>query len=97
MFTHALLVSLLSAAQLTQSMPVDTLAPLADPYNCGYVRTRLNSSAIAGIFAFDACKPFFYNETINGYQDAFAYALYGGCSCRFYPYVLRLAKGGLLS
>ncbi|KAF2622123.1 hypothetical protein BU25DRAFT_463082 [Macroventuria anomochaeta] len=56
----------------------------ADPYNCGYVRTRWNSSVVAGIFALGHCEPFYYNETIGAYQDAFAYTLYGGCTCRFY-------------
>ncbi|KAF1924502.1 uncharacterized protein M421DRAFT_8804 [Didymella exigua CBS 183.55] len=56
----------------------------ADPYNCGYVRTRPSSSVVAGIFALNKCEPIFYNETISDYQDAFAYTLYGGCSCRFY-------------
>ncbi|KAF3053166.1 hypothetical protein E8E11_011289 [Didymella keratinophila] len=66
------------------SAPVGNTANSTEPYNCGYVRTRPDSSAVAGIFAYDACMPFFYNETFHDYEKAFAYTLYGGCTCRFY-------------
>jgi hypothetical protein len=84
MFALSNFVALLSAVPITLSTPIGTTAMSEDPYNCGYVRTRPNSSVVAGIFAHDACMPFFYNETIRDYQDAFAYTLYGGCSCHFY-------------
>jgi hypothetical protein len=84
MLAVSALVTLLSAVSTTMSAPVDNPAISADPYNCGYVRTRPNSSAVAGIFAYDSCMPFFYNETIRDYEKAFAYTLYGGCTCRFY-------------
>ena len=87
MLATSLLTALLSAVHVTQSAPVDNLAISADPYNCGYVRTRWNSSVVAGIFALGHCEPFYYNETIGAYQDAFAYTLYGGCTCRFYSSV----------
>ena len=87
MITNPFLAAFMSAIQMTHSAPVENPTTATDPYNCGYVRTRWNSSVIAGIFALDNCEPFYYNETIGGYQDAFAYALYGGCACRFYSCV----------
>lgn len=87
MIGTSLLAIFLSAAQITQSVPVDSSTISAEAYNCGYVRTRWNSSVIAGVFAFGDCVPFYYNETIGDYQDAFAYMLYGGCTCRFYSCV----------
>lgn len=87
MFAQSVLATLLLAAPFTRSVPLYDLHISINPYNCGYVRTRWNSSVVAGIFAYGACKPFYYNETIGGYQDAYAYTLYGGCDCRFYSYV----------
>ncbi|KAH6614816.1 hypothetical protein C7974DRAFT_320494 [Boeremia exigua] len=86
MFLSSLLAALLSAAPLTQSAPVDYPQIPADPYNCGYVRPHWNVSVVAGVFAYDSCSAFFFNETLGGWQDAFAYALYGGCICRFYTF-----------
>ena len=97
MLVSSLLTAFLSVVQTTQSAPVDNPSMSAEPYNCGYVRTRWNSSVVAGIFAFGACEPFYYNETIGDYQDAFAYTLYGGCACRFYSYVLSQSYGALLN
>lgn len=74
----SLVVPLLTA--LTSSLP--TSSP--EPYMCGYVLTRHNSSAYASISALDACAPFYYNETNQDYQDAFAYKLFGGCECGFF-------------
>jgi len=87
MLTTTFLTAVLSAVRITQSAPVDNLTISADLYNCGYVRTRWNSSVVAGIFALGDCAPFYYNNTIGGYQDVFAYTLYGGCTCRFYSCV----------
>ena len=90
--TSSLLAAFLLAIHFTQSAPVKPPVT-ADPYNCGYVRTRYNSSVVAGIFALETCTPFYYNESIGNYQDAFAYTLYGGCTCRFYPYVVAMYLG----
>ena len=84
MLALSVIVTLLSAAPTTLSAPAGIMANSTEPYNCGYVRTRPNSSAVAGIFAYDACMPFSYNETIHDYEKAFAYTLYGGCTCHFY-------------
>ena len=82
--TH-LLTLLLSALPHTHGSPFAPPSPsTTTAYNCGYVRTRWNSSAVAGVFAFSACTPFFFNTTTNDYQDAFAYTLYGGCRCQFW-------------
>jgi hypothetical protein len=84
MFYASILTGMLSAISPIYAAPFPHTALEADPYNCGYVRTRWNSSVVAGISAFGACTPFFFNDTINDYQDAFAYTLYGGCHCQFY-------------
>jgi hypothetical protein len=81
-----ILTVMLSAISPIHAAPFLHAALETEPYNCGYVRTRLNSSVVAGISAFGACTPFFFNKTINDYQDAFAYTLYGGCQCQFYRY-----------
>jgi hypothetical protein len=80
MLLTALLPALLSSLPPTSSLPTTT----RDLYQCGYVLTIHNSSAYAGLSAYDACAPFFYNDTISDYQEAFAYGLYGGCGCSFY-------------
>lgn len=80
----SVIVALLSAAPTILSAPVGNTANSIEPYNCGYVRTRPNSSAVSGIFAYDASMSFFYNESIHDYEKAFSYMLYGGCTCRFY-------------
>ncbi|UPX10625.1 uncharacterized protein EKO05_0001271 [Ascochyta rabiei] len=87
MLVASFVAALLSAVEVTYSAPIEGSSPPSDPYNCGYVRTRWNSSAVAGIFALESCTLFYYNETIGNYQDAFAYTLYGGCTCRFYSIV----------
>ena len=87
MLANCLLTTLLSTVQITQSAPVNSPTMSADPYNCGYVHTRWNKSAVAGIFALGKCEPFYYNETTGACQDAFAYTRYGGCTCRFYSFV----------
>jgi hypothetical protein len=74
-----LLTYFLTLLSTTLSLPT---AP--DPYNCGYVLTRHNSSAYASIHAWNHCVVIYYNETIRDYQDAYAYHMYGGCECKFY-------------
>jgi hypothetical protein len=76
--------SLLSILPIALSAPAALPAALEDPYQCGYVLTERNSSSYAGLSAFKYCAPFYYNETISDYQDAFAYRLWGGCQCSFY-------------
>ena len=84
MFLPLLLTLLPAALALPQSpTSTPTSTPTPEPYNCGYALTRHNSSAFVGLYAHDRCEIFFFNETIIGYQDAFAYRLYGGCECRF--------------
>ena len=73
------LIALLSTIPSTTSLPT-----VPEAYNCGYVLTRHNSSAYAGLSAFNRCEPFYYNATIKNYQEAFAYHLYGGCGCKFF-------------
>jgi hypothetical protein len=87
MFAIPFLTVFLSSIRFTQSAVVISLAT-ADSYNCGCVRTRWNSSVVAEIFALEVCVPFYYNETICNYQDAFSYTLYRGRACRFHSYVL---------
>ncbi|KAH3918094.1 hypothetical protein HBI56_145190 [Parastagonospora nodorum] len=78
-----LLLTLLPAAFSLPHTTTSTHTPTPEPYNCGYALTRHNSSAYVGLYAHNRCEDFFFNETIIGYQDAFAYRLYGGCECRF--------------
>jgi hypothetical protein len=75
----AFLLSLLAASPITLSAPT-----YSELYNCGYVLTVRNSSAYAGISAFGDCTAIYYNQSIPGYQDAYAYSLYGGCQCSFH-------------
>ncbi|KAF9695972.1 hypothetical protein EKO04_006279 [Ascochyta lentis] len=75
MLAFSSIAVLLSAIRITHSAPIENPSLPYDPYNCGYVRTRWNSSVVAGIFALEGCAPFYYNETIGDYQDAFAYTL----------------------
>jgi hypothetical protein len=63
---------------------VATYPTAPDLYNCGYALTRHNSSAYAGLYAWNRCEAIFYNNTIHGYQDAYAYSMYGGCECKFF-------------
>jgi hypothetical protein len=80
----AILTGLLSTLPATLSAPTSTLTGYGDPYNCGYVLTVRNSSAYAGLSAYTSCTPIYYNQSIPGYQDAFAYSLFGGCECSFH-------------
>ncbi|KAI8936171.1 hypothetical protein NX059_006605 [Plenodomus lindquistii] len=73
----------------TPSSPPDYTLP--EPYNCGYALTEHNSSTSVSLPAINWCAPIYYNESIPGYQEAWAYSLYGGCRCGFFRYV-----GGLL-
>ncbi|EAT85885.1 hypothetical protein SNOG_07234 [Parastagonospora nodorum SN15] len=73
-----LLLTLLPAAFSLPHTTTSTHTPTPEPYNCGYALTRHNSSAYVGLYAHNRCEDFFFNETIIGYQDAFAYRLYGG-------------------
>jgi hypothetical protein len=76
---------LLSTLPVTISAPVSTVPELyGEPYNCGYVLTVRNSSAYASVSAFSDCTAIYYNQSIPGYQDAYAYSLYGGCQCSFH-------------
>jgi hypothetical protein len=81
MLIPTLLTALLSIASST---PVATPITDLEPYNCGYVLTRHNSSAYAGLSAFKHCAPFYYNTTLGEFEVAFAYGLYGGCRCQFH-------------
>ncbi|KAF1944533.1 hypothetical protein EJ02DRAFT_340781 [Clathrospora elynae] len=83
MHLSTLLSVLLASLPSTLSFPASNL-PADDPYQCGYVLTEHNSSAYAGLSAFSYCSPFYYNQSISGFQDAFAYRLWGGCQCEFY-------------
>jgi hypothetical protein len=74
-------VNFLTLPHTTSSLPTTSTG---DPYMCGYVLTRQNSSAYAGLSAFGYCEPIYYNETIHGWQDAYAWKMFGGCECRFY-------------
>ena len=55
-----------------------------DPVECGYVLTERNSSTYASVFATSSCTDIYYNYSIPGYQDAYAYSLYDGCECTFH-------------
>jgi len=89
MYLAIFLTSLLTSLPITLSAPVSTTPELyGEPYNCGYVLTIRNSSAYAGISAYPPaqaeCTAIYYNDTIPGYQDAYAYSLFGGCECSFH-------------
>ncbi|RMZ69147.1 hypothetical protein GMOD_00003072 [Pyrenophora seminiperda CCB06] len=84
MYFTSIIVTLLSALHVTFSAPATSLQARDDPYQCGYVLTELNSSAFAGLSEYSTCTPIYYNESIPGYQDAFAYSVYGGCQCHFF-------------
>ncbi|CBX92907.1 hypothetical protein IAQ61_005743 [Plenodomus lingam] len=82
----SLIMSLLSTMPLALSAPTDPPPDysLPEPYNCGYVLTEHNSSSYAGLPAINWCAPIYYNESIPGYQEAWAYKLFGGCKCGFF-------------
>ena len=85
MYFTNIFVTLLSALPITLSAPATAIqARYDDPYQCGYVLTEHNSGAFAGLSACSSCTPIYYNESIPGYQDAFAYIVFGGCRCNFY-------------
>jgi hypothetical protein len=63
----------------TSSLPTN-----AEQYNCGYVLTAHNSSSYAGVYAYEECKPIYFNQTIQDFQDAYAYHIFGGCQCKFF-------------
>ncbi|CAG5157040.1 uncharacterized protein ALTATR162_LOCUS4833 [Alternaria atra] len=79
MYLTTFLASLLSALPVALSAPT-----YGEPYNCGYVLTERNSSAYASISAYTDCTAIYYNQSIPGYQEAYAYSLYGGCQCSFH-------------
>jgi hypothetical protein len=76
-----MLLSYLLAALVSSASSRPTAA---EPYNCGYVLTLRNSSAYAGVYAYDSCRPIYFNQTIQDYQDAYAYHMFGGCGCKFF-------------
>jgi hypothetical protein len=80
----SILISLLSTLPSTLSAPACSIAHNDDPQMCGYVLTVQNSSAYAGISAYSSCTPVYYNQSIPGYQAAFAYSIFGGCRCTFH-------------
>ncbi|KAH6860761.1 hypothetical protein BKA58DRAFT_39194 [Alternaria rosae] len=85
MYLATFLTSLLSSLPITLSAPISTTSELyGEPYNCGYVLTERNSSTYASVSAFSECTAIYYNYTIPGFQDAYAYSLYGGCQCSFH-------------
>ncbi|KAH7388662.1 hypothetical protein BKA66DRAFT_568987 [Pyrenochaeta sp. MPI-SDFR-AT-0127] len=75
-----LLIPLLAVLPNTLSAPVS----VQGYNNCGFVLTKPEENVHAGLTAFDACTHFFYNTTIEDYQDAYAFNLFGGCKCGFY-------------
>jgi hypothetical protein len=84
MHSTTLLTALLSTFPTTLSAPASTLINPYEPYQCGYVLTARNSSSYAGLSAYGFCTAIYYNHSIPGYQDAFAYRLWGGCQCSFH-------------
>jgi hypothetical protein len=82
-FLIYLLTILLSNSSSTTAAPT-SLSEAAEPYNCGYVLTLHNSSAYAGLSAYDRCKGIHYDQDTHEYIPAFAYDLFGGCKCKFY-------------
>jgi len=86
-----MILTLLRVLRLLTLLPPTLSAPTAtaptqdpEPYMGGYVLTAHNSSSYAGLFAVNLCMPIYYNASLPGYQDAFAYRLFGGCRCGFY-------------
>ncbi|KAI4947602.1 hypothetical protein J4E91_006422 [Alternaria rosae] len=76
MYPTTFLASFLSTLPITLSAPILTTSELyGEPYNCGYVLTERNSSTYAGVSAFSECTAIYYNYTIPGFQDAYAYSL----------------------
>jgi hypothetical protein len=82
--THQPAIMLLSYLLVTLASTTSSLPTAVEPYNCGYVLTLHNSSAYAGVYAYDSCKPIYFNQTIQDYQDAYAYHMFGGCKCKFF-------------
>jgi hypothetical protein len=82
-----ILAGLLSALPSTISARTSSTTHYDGPYMCGYVLTVRNSSAYAGISAYSSCTAIYYNQSIPGYQDAFAYSIFRGCRCTFHRYV----------
>ncbi|KAF1837243.1 hypothetical protein BDW02DRAFT_491799 [Decorospora gaudefroyi] len=84
MYLTSILATLFSTLPATLSAPSSPLRHASDPYQCGYVLTARNASVYAGLSAYSACTAIYYNQSIPGYQDAYAYTLYGGCQCTFH-------------
>ena len=80
----SILIGLLSTLPSTLSAPASSIARNDDPQMCGYVLTAQNSSVYAGISAYTSCTPIYYNQSIPGYQAAFAYSIFDGCRCTFH-------------
>lgn len=53
-------------------------------YMCGYVMTIPNDPSFAHLSAYDLCMPFYLNETISDYQEAYSFNIWGGYKCGFY-------------
>ncbi|KAH8727693.1 hypothetical protein GQ44DRAFT_611175 [Phaeosphaeriaceae sp. PMI808] len=70
------LVSLISKIHIVLSLAISK-----EPYMCGYVLPMRNVSLFTGLMDLQYCAPFFFNETLNDYQEAFAYSLFGRCVC----------------
>jgi len=87
-----ILMSLLATLPVTHSAPVSALTRYDEPYMCGYVLTIQNSSAYAGLSAYSSCTAIYYNHSIPGYQDAYAYSVFGGCGCSFHVYASSYKK-----
>lgn len=79
-----ILASLLATLPATHSAPVSAVTHYDEPPMCGYVLTVRNSSAYAGISAYSSCTAIYYNSSIPGYQQAYAYSVFGGCGCSFH-------------
>lgn len=84
MLLTSLLTMLLANLPTSISAPT-SLSEATDLYNCGYVLTLHNSSAYAGLSDYDQCKGIHYDHDTHEYIPAFAFDLYGGCKCKFYP------------
>jgi hypothetical protein len=76
--------ALLSTIPITLSAPASVRASLYESFDCGYVLTERNSSTYASVSAFPDCTAIYYNYSIPGFQDAYAYSLYDGCECTFH-------------
>jgi hypothetical protein len=84
MHIPTLLATLLITLPTTLSSPASSPIDPYIPYQCGSVLTVRNSSSYAGLSAYGFCTSIYYNHSIPGYQEAFAYQLYGGCGCSFH-------------